>query len=90
MDEMTRKTVIALQTLKQYSVIPYPPVTLNSEDEAKVAAIQNDLSRYTEKAMACFVSGDTELTDENWETFCNTVNEKGLQEMIDIWQKAIQ
>jgi len=43
-----------------------------------------------EKTMACFVAGDIELTDENWETFCRTVDEKGLQEMIDIWQKAIQ
>ena len=40
--------------------------------------------------MACFVTGDTELTDENWEEFCRTVEEKGLLEMIGIWQKAIQ
>ena len=90
MDEATRNVVEALQNLKQYSVIPYPPVTLNAEDEAKVTEIQNNLSRYVEKAMACFVTGDTELTDENWEEFCRTVEEKGLQEMIGIWQKAIQ
>ena len=90
MDEATRNVVEALQKLKQYSVIPYPPVTLNAEDEAKVTEIQNNLSRYVEKAMACFVTGDTELTDENWEEFCSTVEEKGLQEMIGIWQKAIQ
>jgi putative aldouronate transport system substrate-binding protein len=89
-DEATRNTVAALQNLKQYSVIPYPPVTLSAEDETRVAEIQNDLSRYVEKAMACFVTGDTELTDENWNEFCRTVDEKGLQEMIDIWQKAIQ
>ncbi len=90
MDEATRNVVEALQKLKQYSVIPYPPVTLNAEDEAKVTEIQNNLSRYVEKAMACFVTGDTELTDENWEEFCRKVEEKGLQEMIGIWQKAIQ
>ena len=90
MDESTRNVVEALQKLKQYSVIPYPPVTLNAEDEAKVTEIQNNLSRYVEKAMACFVTGDTELTDENWEEFCRIVEEKGLQEMIGIWQKAIQ
>ena len=90
MDEATRNVVEALQNLKQYCVIPYPPVTLSAEDEAKVTEIQNNLSRYVEKAMACFVTGDTELTDENWEVFCRTVEEKGLQEMIGIWQKAIQ
>ena len=90
MDEATRNVVESLQKLKQYSVIPYPPVTLSAEDEAKVTEIQSSLSRYAEKAMACFVTGDTELTDENWEEFCRTVEEKGLLEMIGIWQKAIQ
>ena len=89
-DEATRETVKALKNLKQYSVIPYPPVTLDAETEKRVAEIQNDLSRYAERTMARFVTGDIELTDENWEQFCSTVNEKGLQEMIDIWQKAIR
>ena len=40
--------------------------------------------------MAQFVTGDVELTDENWNKFCSTLDEKGLQEMIDIWQKAIR
>ena len=40
--------------------------------------------------MARFVTGDIELTDANWEGFCRTLDEKGLQEMIAIWQKAIR
>ena len=40
--------------------------------------------------MARFVTGDIPITDENWAEFCNTVNEKGLQEMIGIWQDAIK
>ena len=89
-DEITRETIKALRNLKQYSVIPYPPVTLDAETEKRAAEIQDGLSRYAEKAMACFVTGDIELTDENWEQFCSTVEEKGLQEMIGIWQNAIR
>ena len=89
-DDATRKAIEELYSLKQYCVIPYPPVTLGAEDEARVAEIQNDLSRYVETAMARFVTGDVELNDENWDTFCRTVDEKGLQEMIGIWQKAIR
>ena len=40
--------------------------------------------------MARFVTGDIELTDENWELFCKTAEEKGLQEMVEIWQNAIR
>lgn len=89
-DENTRSAVNAMYTLKQKSVIPYPPVTLDKADEARVAEIQNDLSRYAEKTMACFVTGDIELTDANWETFCRTLEEKGLPEMVAIWQKAVE
>ena len=89
-EQSTRETVEALFHLKQFSVSPYPPVTLDAETEKKVAEIQDDLSRYAEKTMACFVAGDLELTDENWETFCKTVDEKGLQELIGIWQSALK
>ena len=89
-DDATRKNIEELYGLKQFSVIPYPPVTLSEADEARVAEIQDGLSRYAESAMAQFVTGDLEMTDENWGTFCRTVEEKGLQEMIDIWQKAIR
>ena len=89
-DDATRKTIEELYNLKQFSVIPYPPVTLSEADEARVAEIQDGLSRYAESAMAQFVTGDLELTDDNWEAFCRTAEEKGLQEMIGIWQKAIR
>ena len=89
-DENTRAMILGMSNLKTYSIIPYPPVTLNAEDEKRVSEIQDNLSRYAEKTMARFVTGDIELTDENWELFCKTAEEKGLQEMIGIWQNAIR
>ena len=89
-DEATRNMIGGMAALKTYSVIPYPPVTLSAEDEKRIAEIQEDLSRYAERTMARFVTGDIELTDENWELFCRTAEEKGLTEMIEIWQNAIQ
>ena len=89
-DEDTRNDISQLLELKQYTVLPYPPVTLTKEDEAAIAAIQKELSAYTETAMARFVTGDVELNDEQWSVFCNTAEEKGLQKMIDIWQKYLQ
>ena len=83
-DEHTRSIVEQLQKIKQYSVLPYPTVTLSREDEARIAEIQRELSDYAEKTMARFVAGDIKLTDENWDLFCRTADEKGLQEMIAI------
>ena len=89
-DEATRKNIEQLATLKTFSVSPFPQVTLTAEDEKRIAEIQKELSGYTEKAMACFVTGDTELTDDSWKEFCSSVEQKGLTEMIAIWQKYIR
>ena len=79
-----------LARLKQYSREPFPQVVLSAEDAARIAAIQRVLSDYVENELACFVTGDTELNDANWETFCRTAEEKGLTEMTEIWQKYIR
>jgi putative aldouronate transport system substrate-binding protein len=89
-DEATRRNIEQLSALKAFTVSPFPQVTLTAEDEKRIAEIQKDLSGYAEKAMACFVTGDTELTDESWAEFCRSVDDKGLTEMIAIWQKYIR
>ena len=65
-------------------------MVLSAEDAARIASIQRVLSDYVENELACFVTGDTELNDANWETFCRTAEEKGLTEMTEIWQKYIR
>ena len=40
--------------------------------------------------MARFVTGDIPLDDAQWKIFCDTVEEKGLGRMAEIWQKYIQ
>ncbi len=88
-DETTRKSISQLAALKEFCVQPYPLVMLSTEDESRLAELQMELSRYAERAMARFVTGDVALTDENWAEFCRTVEEKGLTEMMEIWQKYL-
>ena len=39
--------------------------------------------------MACFVTGDIPLDDENWQVFCDKVHELGLDDAVSIWQKYV-
>ena len=89
-DEETRKDIQQLTELQEYSVLPYPQVTLSKEDEKAISEMQKELATYAETAMARFVTGDVPLDDEHWELFCRTCEEKGLSRMIEIWQKYIQ
>ena len=89
-DDDARQGILELIELKKYAVLPMPAVTLTREDEKAIAAIQAELSPYAETAMARFVTGDVPLDDEQWEIFCRTVDEKGLQKIIGIFQKYLK
>ena len=88
--ESVRKTVEQMEKVKAVSVIPYPPVFLTDEQRSAIASSQYALSSYADTTMACFVTGDLPLTDEEWEKFCGRVKELGLETMIGIWQKACE
>ncbi len=88
-DAPTQRNIEMMDSVNAFSVLPYPYVYLSDADAAEIARIHGDLSAYAEHAMACFVTGDLELNDANWETFCRTVHEKGLDDEIAIWQKYV-
>ncbi|MBQ7304841.1 MAG: extracellular solute-binding protein [Clostridia bacterium] len=85
----TARAINALLGLKEVCVEPYPQVWLTAEQQARVAEIQLELGRYADQTMTWFVTGEKELTDENWAEFCTTLDEKGLQELISIFQNAL-
>ena len=89
-EEDTRRSIEMLHEYRQYLRLPYPMVTLSVEDEARAAELQAGLMSYAEPAMAAFVTGDTELNDESWDAFVREVEERHLQEQIDLWQKYIR
>ena len=84
-----RRIVENMAAFRQYCRLPYPYVILSDGDAAELARIQADVMGYAELAMACFVTGDLEMNDANWQTFCDTVHEKGLDDAIAIWQKYV-
>ena len=88
-DEATRRNIEMMADAKQYSVKPFPVVVPDEEDAAEIARIQKELGRYAEKTMACFVTGDIPLDDENWKAFCDRVHELGLDDAKAIWQKYV-
>ena len=67
-----------------------PLVTMNKTQSERVSAIQADLGYYAEVTMTRFVTGDISLNDDTWQEFCQTVHDKGIDELISIWQEAIQ
>lgn len=88
-DESTRRLVKEMLLSRENAEMPYPLVTLTPEDETRIAELQAKVAPYTEQQLAAFVTGDIELNDENWETFQKGLQDRGLQDMIDLWQKYV-
>ena len=88
-DETTRMTVEQLNRLKQYCVLPVPQMMLTTDVVQEMNEVQAILSPYVEDTLAAFVVGDIELTDENWNAFMNGLKENGLDDMISLWQGAM-
>ena len=75
----------------RYRAFGHFPLFGNSSalSEAEIARIQKELGKYAERTMACFVTGDIPLDDENWQVFCDKVHELGLDDAVSIWQKYV-
>ena len=68
---------------------PFPTYyTLTLEESAQLRPLQNELGRYVDESLAQFVMGEKEMNDESIAQFRQTLREKGMQEMIDFWQRV--
>ena len=63
----------------------YPRVFMNSEDTEKLSAIQADLVSYINSSKAEFIRDG--ITDDSWNAYLKQVDDYGVAEYIDIYQK---
>ncbi len=88
-DKATQHILTQLQLLREVDSLPYPLVWLTEADNARVNELIYQIGRYAEQQMVWFVVGDVELNDETWAEFCQTVRDLGVDEMVAIWQHAV-
>lgn len=88
-DAATRHVVANLAALKELDSLPLPLVYLTEAQQARVDEIIYDLGMYAEYRMVWFVTGDVPLTDESWAAFCQGVKEQGIDELVSIFQSAL-
>ena len=51
-------------------------------------AVQSEVSTYLEQMELSFITGTTELNEANWNTFLDTMESLGVQDLIDLYQIA--
>ncbi|MEK3885666.1 extracellular solute-binding protein [Paenibacillus sp. PL2-23] len=63
----------------------YPDIIYNVEDVSRLKVLKTDIHQYIETAVPQFIIDG--VTDSNWDTYINSLNKMGLQELIDIYQE---
>lgn len=75
-----------LRKLDTYVVSPFPVYTLTEEESARALALQSRLGPYVDETLARVVLGEMDAGEA--QTFLDGLYERGMQEMIDLWQSV--
>ena len=65
----------------------YPIVAYTNEETNRRVSLKNDVSTYLGQMRAEFITGQTDI-DEGWDAYKETVNQMGMEELIQIEQAA--
>lgn len=61
--------------------------TLNADETATVQRYYTDISTYVAEQIGKFLIGESDI-DENWDTFVETIDSMGIDEVIDAYTSA--
>lgn len=76
------------EKIVEHGEVPYPLVYLTPEEQETVSGIEVDMQTYVRNSEAQFITGQTELTDENWDNYVQTIENMGLEDYVQVYQDA--
>lgn len=85
----TQRILDALARLREIDSEPMPMVWLTQEQQERSNELVLQIGSYAEQQMVWFIAGDVPLNDETWAAFCQTVEALGVNELVSIWQAAV-
>lgn len=67
--------------------VPLPMMTYTEEENSTMATLKTDIDAYIQQYVAQVATGELNL-DESWDTYVETMNAMGAQELAGIYQAA--
>lgn len=89
--ELTEKPMAASEVLKEH--LPgtiWPIFTYTYDENEVVTTVGSDIDNYVKGMCAKFVTGETELNDQTWSDYVNTVEKMGMSEYYEATKAAAQ
>lgn len=83
--DRTKEAAKILEPFLPQTVYAKPAVSI--EDMDRVVAIEQDLSTYRDESVAKFIIGEWNF--DMWEEYCQTLEQIGIRELEEIYQRAL-
>ena len=88
-DAQTVQLLRYMKDLSEIATLPFPSYTLTKEQQEIIAPLQMEIGSYVDESLAKFVIGETELTDETWQNYLDTLDKMGLSSFVALWQQVL-
>lgn len=82
----------ATEVLEPYVIDePWPAFTYTEEESGELIVIQTDINKYVEEMQAQFITGNKELSDDEWDKYIDQLeNNMQLEDYIKIQEQAYE
>lgn len=77
------------ERIAAYGVVPLPQLNYSDADTKTISTLKTDIDAYIQQYVAQVATGEQSL-EESWDTYVETMNAMGAQELAGIYQKAYQ
>ena len=88
-DEKTVQLIRSMLELNQMATLPFPLVTLTTEQQQTIVPLQMEIGRFVDESLARFVIGEIPLTDESWQDYLSQLDALGLTTFVDFWRQVL-
>lgn len=80
----------AAEAVIEDCVIAWPAFTFTSDEQVIIEDIRAEIDKYVEFKRDSWIQGKEQLTDDSWNEFLAEIDRMGLQEVLDVYEAALQ
>ena len=80
----------AANALIEDCAIAWPAFTFTKQEQRIIEDNKADIDKYVASMRDSWIMGTAELNDETWEQFVSTVNRMGIQDVLQVYQSALE
>lgn len=70
--------------------IAWPEFTFTKQEQRVIEDNKTDIDKYVKSQRDAWIMGQAELTDESWNTYMTTIERMGLQDVLEVYESALQ